>query len=202
MISKEFSLLLFSGGLDSTAVLLWLLKNSKENIHVHHIFLQNSENRAEAEKISVNKILNYCKLNYDRPFTYTRSVWKMPEEAFVPFDLYVYMFTAAMIARGYKGRNILKKVVTGSIKENIKTEIRRKQAWGIFKSSCAGRPDLEKVEWFTPLSEMTKKEVYAYLPKELSELTWSCRRPIYNNDKILKCGICVACKELEKIQGN
>ena len=36
---KKESLVLFSGGIDSTAALLWMLDNTDDNIEVHHIFL-------------------------------------------------------------------------------------------------------------------------------------------------------------------
>jgi len=48
-------LLMFSGGLDSTGV-FWKLIQEKEKLHVHHLYLSNKENRAEAEAVAVKML--------------------------------------------------------------------------------------------------------------------------------------------------
>lgn len=53
-------LLMFSGGLDSTGV-FWKLIQEKEELHVHHLYLVNKENRAKAEDKAVKDIVDYMK---------------------------------------------------------------------------------------------------------------------------------------------
>ena len=49
-----------------------------------------------------------------------------------------------------------------------------------------------------PLKNMTKAEIIKTLPPDLLDLCWSCRDPVRNDDAILPCGICHACKQREK----
>ncbi|MFX0139569.1 MAG: hypothetical protein ACFFDN_38360 [Candidatus Hodarchaeota archaeon] len=70
---RELSgLLIFSGGLDSTALLVNILEETNQRLHVHHIEIQNFENRAQVENDAVKKILVYCKQHYHE-FSYSTS---------------------------------------------------------------------------------------------------------------------------------
>ena len=54
------TLLMFSGGIDSTYVAYsYLLQNPDKKLLIHHINLQNHENRSFCQKRSVDNILNY-----------------------------------------------------------------------------------------------------------------------------------------------
>ena len=54
------TLVMFSGGLDSTAVLARLLSETADDLRVHHIRMHNSEGRADAEKEAVDAIIAWC----------------------------------------------------------------------------------------------------------------------------------------------
>lgn len=56
-------------------------------------------------------------------------------------------------------------------------------------------PNVKKIY---PVEEMTKKEIYDMLPKDLKDLTWSCRTPIYKNGNIEMCKKCKTCLEIKK----
>ena len=58
---------MFSGGVDSTAMLVKLLAGSDEPLRVHHIHMANQERRDAAERRAVEAILAYCRKHY-RPF--------------------------------------------------------------------------------------------------------------------------------------
>ncbi|MFX0139568.1 MAG: 7-cyano-7-deazaguanine synthase [Candidatus Hodarchaeota archaeon] len=51
-----------------------------------------------------------------------------------------------------------------------------------------------------PLIFLKKIDVYESIPKELAEMTWSCRRPIYKGNTYEICGKCHACKSREEIK--
>ena len=190
---------MLSGGLDSTAALVWMLENTEDNIHVHHVHLQNRENRAQAEHLSVEQLIPYLRENY-RDFKYTESSWDMSGNH-TPYDLFVYMFIASMVAQGYKGRHKLRRIVTGSIQMRNNIDIRRERAWNIFLAGCGWLQSTKDVEWFKPLSDMTKEDVYSYLPKEISDLTWSCRKPKYDKNVPKPCQRCTACMAMKRVRG-
>ena len=57
--TKKNTLVMFSGGLDSTAALYWMLENTDDNIFVHRIILDNYERRSVAESEAVKKIIEW-----------------------------------------------------------------------------------------------------------------------------------------------
>lgn len=71
----NYILCLWSGGIDSTAMLYKLLTDKKYeqySIHAHFIVNINKENRHEAELDAVNGCLGWLKENC-RPFEYTQQ---------------------------------------------------------------------------------------------------------------------------------
>lgn len=68
------TLLMFSGGMDSTAGLVHLLTETDDDLHVHHVIIK--ENRREglyiAQLEAISKIIPYCKKHY-RDFKFTTS---------------------------------------------------------------------------------------------------------------------------------
>ena len=57
-------LLMLSGGLDSVALLVNLLEETDQKLHVHHIEIQNFENRLRAENDALERVLTYCREHY------------------------------------------------------------------------------------------------------------------------------------------
>lgn len=64
-------LVMFSGGLDSTTALYKLLKETNNNIYVHHIILKDTSNRWKYELDTSRDIVKYLK--NIRPFDYSES---------------------------------------------------------------------------------------------------------------------------------
>lgn len=178
---------MFSGGLDSTGV-LWKLINSKEQLLVHHLYLSNKENRAEAEAIAVKNIIDYMK--EIREFSYTESYHEYPSyNGNFMWDSDIYNFVAGTICLSMK---TLKEVAIGRTKSDIGIEQRAERGTKILNILS---PNVKKIY---PVGEMTKKEIYDMLPEELRKLTWSCRTPSYKNNNIEMCGRCKTCLEIKK----
>jgi 7-cyano-7-deazaguanine synthase in queuosine biosynthesis len=62
------TLLMLSGGLDSTGA-LWHLIENKKKIHIHHMNLKNLEKRGLAESIAVKEILKFIDPKCDYYFS-------------------------------------------------------------------------------------------------------------------------------------
>ena len=64
--------------------------------------------------------------------------------------------------------------------------------------------DNEKIpkipERIHPVLHMTKGDIVRKLPKELLNMTWSCRTPIKRKDKFYPCNTCHPCEELSELK--
>ena len=179
------TLIMLSGGLDSTVALVKMLEETKDNIHVHHINYYNTENRAEAENIAISKIVPYCQ--NIRSFKYSESTQDYRQLG-LSYDIHVTRFTAAQIAR-YGG---IDRVVSGKCADDTNPlDI----ANAIFNACLSGNPD--GIVWYYPVEHMTKNDEKAYLTvnaPELLEYIHCCRKPIKVGDKWTNCNTCHTCR--------
>lgn len=185
-------LVMLSGGLDSTGMLVKLLQETNEPIHVHHIIINNKEKRWMAENLAVKNIVEYCYKNY-REFKYTANVFGFAQfTSFFCWDNDVVRFIAAQIC---KGDPSITELALGKCKddETQSFRVRALQSATIWKACFLdgiGTPP----KIIRPVEHMTKKQLAEYLPPELFEMTWSCRTPKIINNKSVKCRTCDTCK--------
>lgn len=201
-IKRNKILCMFSGGLDSLGALYLLLKDpayQDKQIHVHHLVLKNLENRYIAEKASCEKIVNYFKSNSYRSFTMTESQHDMSflKKYFV-YDSVMYGFMAAnmvlndlSISQIAIGSNFDDKNNRGSIE-------RANKGRSLFQTMLP-----EKVRYITnylyPVAHLSKYQIWQMLPEELRKMAWSCRQPVYLENKISPCKKCRTCLEMKQI---
>ena len=195
MTTKPIILAMYSGGLDSVGMLYKLLTDpeyAEYTIHVHHIHIQNLENRTEAEKSAVQDTLKELHKHGLR-FGYSENNIESPAfgrgdgKAVIMHDWDIVRFHAGWIA-------------------HVNPEVKH-IAIGREKSQ-EFIPQLEKsnelVKYFTdatviyPVLEMNKQEIYASLPVWLIGKFWSCRHPVYINQVVQPCGVCATCQTLAK----
>lgn len=200
---KNRTLVMFSGGLDSTAA-LWHVLNRPEkygDVHVHHIHIQNIEGRWRAEATATKDIYEYMRKNAPTPFTTSESTIATPQFG----NNFLYDVEVMGFVTGYmtsRDPNITKVVIAAT-----KTDF----DLGVDASVMRGKrmhnayhPDEDdhsaRIKEY-PHSHLTKEEVYKTLPPELALLTWSCRTPRYVNGKPVECGVCKTCKvEMKNIK--
>jgi 7-cyano-7-deazaguanine synthase in queuosine biosynthesis len=187
---------MFSGGLDSTAVLVRLLTETDDELRVHHIRMVNREARADAEQDAVEAILESCSARY-RPFRYSESGLDFSSLEAIPIDFLSVAYVACQVAIDTPGCN---KIAVGTLARDL-DEIKRsvcasqrrvfESMYECYRSRKLGEP---RLEWIYPVYALTKPQVAALLPPELRGLTWSCRRPVHEGDKFRACGICKPCR--------
>jgi 7-cyano-7-deazaguanine synthase in queuosine biosynthesis len=182
---------MFSGGIDSTAMLVKLLVQSTDELRVHHVHMANREGRDRAEQRAVEAIVAYCRERY-RPFRYSESGLDFAALEAIPIDYLSIAFVACQVAIDTPGCN---RIAVGSLAAD--TDIanrtaRQKRVFEVmyecYRARKLGEP---RVEWIYPVYDTPKAELSAALPHELLDLTWSCRRPV---DGFRACGTCKACK--------
>ena len=184
------TLVMFSGGLDSTAMLVKLLAEEREELRVHHIRMINRERRHLAESRAVGAIVAYCRAHY-RAFRYSESALDFSTLEAIPIDYLSIAFVACQVAIDTPGCN---RVAVGALAADTDIVNRTARQRRVFEETYAcyrarklGEP---RVDWIFPVYHTPKAELAASLPQELLDLTWSCRRPI---DGFRPCTTCKAC---------
>ena len=186
---------MFSGGIDSTAMLVKLLAENAEDLRVHHIHMANQEGRDAAERRAVEGIVSYCRAHY-RPFRYSESGLDFRGLEAIPIDYLSIAFVACQVAIDTPGCT---RIAVGSLAadtdiENRSTRQRRvfDEMYACYRARKLGEP---RVEWIYPVYDRPKSDLVRALPRELLGLTWSCRRPAAGGRP---CGDCKACRAREK----
>ncbi|NJO65383.1 MAG: hypothetical protein HC836_47005 [Richelia sp. RM2_1_2] len=191
-------LLFFSGGIDSTAVLYKMLQDEPTaEIDVVHLVLKNQENRWEQELVACRNIVDWFK-HQGHTFNYVEQVFEytISSNSF-PYDTSVVGFYAAHLIQSKSYDYVTSGVVAsddqtwqGQFRTSVRTSI-------YFSTALSISPCKPIVAWKYPLIGMTKKEIIKnFLPKDLLELTFSCRAPLQDSTP---CGSCVACNEINEI---
>jgi hypothetical protein len=181
-------LLMFSGGLDSVALLANLLQETEQSLHVHHIEIQNYENRAQAENDAVRRTLAYFHQHY-REFSCSFSKSEFPLGRGGGFDLTLVLFAAARVHTAL-GR-VVDIVYTGHI---APTQAEILESSAVFNACYINKRF--KPKWLRPLAHLRKRDIYESIPRELADLAWSCRRPVYTGEGYEPCGRCHTCRSL------
>ena len=184
---------MLSGGLDSTAMLVKLLTETRDELRVHHIRMANREQRAEAEHQAVERIVAWCRSRY-RPFRYSESALDFSALEAIPIDYLCIAFVACQVAIDTPRCN---RVAVASLARDTDIENRSARQRRVFDAmyECyryrkLGEPE---VQWVYPVYHATKRELAAALPRELVEMSWSCRRPVRAGEGVRACGACKAC---------
>lgn len=206
-------LCMYSGGLDSAGALWRILTDECYNnydIHVHHIHNINHENRAHIEDIVVKNTLPLFSQYSGRKFTFSQN-WIdfscLPYPSNIPFDTDIFAFVSGSIVSidtsfEYVAIGRTKDdVVNGG--EHTANQIKRaKETFDLVKRSINKESN---AKYILPVENLTKKEIWDLLPKDIREMTWSCRRPVYkkvqDEMQILPCQKCASCVSRNSIIG-
>lgn len=195
-------LVMWSGGIDSTYSAAKLLNETEHNVYLHHIYLQNVENRARHEAKAIKALGD--KLNKIRPFKFTHNTI---DDSYMPtmvYDMARVCFEAGAVSKGWYHYNgtILHKWTIGT----HEAEGHNWDRWEVIKHATRAaeytdprhlhpseKPRTEFIE-FELLPMVSKKQEMQYL-KELNLLDdcWYCRTPTEG-----PCGVCKTCEEVKQ----
>ena len=184
---------MFSGGLDSTAMLVKLLAEGTDELRVHHIRMANQEGRDGAEQQAAESIVAWCRDRY-RPFRYSESGLDFRGLQAIPIDYLSIAFVACQVAIDTPRCD---RIAVASLARDTDIENRSARQRRVFEVmyECyryrkLGEP---RVEWIYPVYHTTKQTLAQSLPPELLARTWSCRRPVRRGAEWVPCGTCKAC---------
>lgn len=186
-------LILFSGGIDSTYLAYDLLKNTKDDIHLHHVNFRNCiEHRSESELKAVPFIVTYLKTIRD--FKYTDSAFDFRGFNRIGWDTDTAVYVGAKVSMNINGPV---KVAIGTNKKDIEVTPKIRYEGGVLQTlfesvivSTGSTKQPKTLEF--PLEDMYKESMIKLMPKRLLDLTWSCRSP---KQVGVACGKCGSCRE-------
>jgi 7-cyano-7-deazaguanine synthase in queuosine biosynthesis len=206
---KDKTVVLWSGGVDSTGALYKILKDYDDDVVAHHIHFMNYQNRWKAEKKSVDKMIPWLKRNV-RDFEYSESTIKM-DLKFIGWDIMHSMYIGGLVIESEKRKDLGRKdierykLVLGDNAEDFnsyqwKTPIA--QLLAIITSLKHPQESQDIPYLWQIMAKTSKQDIWDLLPDFLKENIWGCRRPERDDSKWVECGKCVTCGDLKKIRGD
>ena len=200
MDADKTILVMYTGGLDSMGALHHLLTHTTNRIHVHHIHLRNPEHRWKAEQIAVKNSIPL--LRQIRQFRFSESGYSFSFGRFGNDSDIAAFVAAQLLYNDPKIRYVCFGVSADDIirEENAPSENRRGQTKAILHAALTNHRRGDEVETIYPIINTTKKElVESILPKELVDVSWSCRTPVEVNNTFTRCGECITCRHFKNV---
>ena len=198
---KMATLLMFSGGLDSTAALYKLLTGGDDALRVHHVHMINREGRARAERDAVAAIIDWCRAHC-RPFQYSESTIDFAGLQAIPIDYVTIAYAACQVAIDTPGCD---RIAVGTLAADLDEQKRKVSASQrrVFEAmyACYRERKLgtDALQWIYPVYTMSKGAVVASLPEPLRAAAWSCRRPVATAEGYRTCGECKPCRRRREV---
>jgi 7-cyano-7-deazaguanine synthase in queuosine biosynthesis/organic radical activating enzyme len=213
---KDKTIILWSGGCDSTAALYKVLNDYDDEVIAHHINFKNHENRWQAEKESINKMLPWLRKNV-RDFEYSESSIEI-DLNHIGWDVMHSMYMSGVVIANEKLRkNNANEYGTTQYKRHklilgINAEDFQSEQWDSWRlnssnilsmmSNMQNPKESQDIPYLWQLlGKHTKQEVWNILPEFLKKNVWGCRRPLNEENKWVECGKCVTCNDLNKVRG-
>ena len=204
---KYKTIVLWSGGVDSTGALYKILKDYDDDVVAHHIHFKNYQNRWKAEKKSVDKMIPWLRKNV-RDFEYSESTIEM-DLKFIGWDIMHAMYIGGLVIESEKRKDWKRKdrerykLVLGDNEEDFnsyqwKTPIA--QLLAVMTSLKHPQESQDIPYIWQIMAKTSKQEIWNLFPDFLKKNIWGCRTPESDVDKWVECGECVTCKDLKKVR--
>jgi 7-cyano-7-deazaguanine synthase in queuosine biosynthesis len=190
-------LFMYTGGLDSTTLLYKLLQETNCNYHVHHVHIRNKERRARVEQFAALNTVEWMR-NQGHAITYSDSLYQTPFVNFYSWDLEVAAFHAAQVCYNHLPRFIvygMNQADDNPFREDFQNRLLQSEK--IFRAATSNHLQGKNIDLVYSYDRFWK-ETCLEIPEELRQLTWTCRTPLYEEEKAIRCGECKSCKELKE----
>lgn len=189
------TLVMFSGGVDSTYLLVKLLRETDDEVLAHHIHFFNAEGRAQVEADRSRAIIAWLQRNV-RAFAYTESALDHRGLRWFGSDIMASGFEAGLVANSYRmttGRHLDRFVHGYCTDEASQRDLfGRAMAHACCAANCFPHPAPEF--WKAPA--VSKAEELAALPEPVRKLVWTCRWPVPQPGGFGECGRCLTCRTM------
>lgn len=192
---------MFSGGIDSVACAYQALTEGQRLV-LHHIRLANHEGRQDVEDAAVAAVLEWFRNEGLTSFTFSHSVFDYGNMPWIPKDVNVWAFVAAILLASPKHRIVKSMIVPrhvdafGHVSDPAKRAAlaaRSNQLIHGYQQMIAGR----QVSLEFPIGKLRKPDIMALIPPELLERCWWCRKPVEGKP----CHKCITCVQVDPVLG-
>lgn len=179
-----------SGGLDSIGLLWKLLHETDEEILVQHIRFKCFWIHWEAEEIAFLRCMEYIKA-HSRPFTIL-PIMDYRSKGIAPYRP-VGGFCGAIAALEHNAD----RVVRGTVKIDMESR-NRSPIWTNLDHVMVQVIDVltkdTNIVFERPAESTDKRDWFALMPEELTDMVISCTNPVMKNDEWDNCGTCHSCR--------
>jgi 7-cyano-7-deazaguanine synthase in queuosine biosynthesis len=184
-------IVMWSGGIDSTFKLSYLLKETEYQVHAHHVHIVNREGRGTAERAACRALRP--KLRSIRRFAYTESTIDHSQHDRIPFDMAIVAFEVGVVARSGEGPK--SEPFTHWTIGTHKAEGHYQRRFDLYEAMVNAVCFPSDYPAFEMGKVVTKEEEIAYLDDLcLSADCWYCRTPRAGRP----CGKCGTCQDVSE----
>jgi 7-cyano-7-deazaguanine synthase in queuosine biosynthesis len=176
-----------SGGIDSTGMLIKLLKETDKKIVAHYCKIGNNKQQLQQLK-AAQYIVKYCKEHY-RDFEFVVTEMTFPSLSGVIHTLFLFSTAGLILAQQNKEITAVARGFS-TLYDQARPGARK-----VLKSLYEHGTDRKIVQLF-PLEGLEKHEVLKIIPEELRSYTWVCTKPLKN----IPCATCPSCLERQKAE--
>lgn len=203
----ERLLIPWSGGLDSTLLVVRALEHSKAELHTSYVDLENNSTKSWCEERSIIELRTELRKVY-KDFTHHDDTkinlgeWNSHGASCQPF---LWLLSMIPVASTLVGCDVTLRIQIGYIfpDETIEDLPKIDEAWKAMWNQTI--PDYYAPDLETPLKFMKKRDIHRTLTRygkhhgiDLVKHTWTCEDPkrIHNNEfsGYKRCGVCSSCK--------
>ena len=201
---KQATLVMLSGGIDSTYGLVRLLRESDDDIVAHHIHFINVERRHAAEALACRRIVDHLKRT-ERDFFFTESAINRSRFRSFGMDYVAAGFEAGIVSssfsmdRGYPidrwtGGTCLEEELDNAGDDDVE------QLQHTLNCVAAASHPAPPPRFFQ-LPIIAKRRQMEYMGPELVALCWTCRTPVWAQaGHPVECGRCKTCLLMREIR--
>lgn len=194
---KPVTLIMFSGGVDSTYQLVKFLKETDDEILAHHVHFLNVEGRHQAEARRCREIVRFCRKEY-RDFRYSETAIDHRGMPFYGYDIIAAGFEAGIVSHGYfmEHKRMVTRWLAGHCLEEKSSPERLPHVLACVAANCfpLSPPEFLRVKAVSKLEELN------YLDPQLHRMMWTCRTPIRADNGFEECGVCQTCKVMVDVR--
>lgn len=179
-INGPTTLINFSSGIESTYCLYDFLKNSKDEIIVHHCNLINSEKRYGPELHSSRAIFDLLYTD-NKNMSYVETTFDYLSFGYIIRDIEIIGFLTGTLFRNPKLSSLSTVIIPANNTDESsipgdESVIRREAIINALLMHSQ-----KEINFTYPAITLSKKELIERMPEHLFDLTWYCRRPLAFN---------------------
>ncbi len=191
------TLVMLSGGIDSSYTLFKLLSESDDSLLVHHIHLVNDEGRHQVEAERCAAIVGWCQENL-RPFRFTQTLVDHRGLRFFGYDMLTVGFEAGLVCHSHflESGRMPDRWTIGTCQEEGHNVVRFRHVEACLAANCW--PEAPPPFFLLPL--VGKRDEMAALPPPLLDFAWTCRRPLQTASGPQECGVCKTCRLMAELR--